>query len=83
MTIAGNNANHELSQGSEHSDASFMERYPDVLASNEVGTGSADVICFSLSTIVAATDNFSFSKKLGEGGFGPVYKVSFLIIKHV
>ncbi|XP_004295782.1 PREDICTED: G-type lectin S-receptor-like serine/threonine-protein kinase At4g27290-like [Fragaria vesca subsp. vesca] len=29
---------------------------------------------FSLSTIVTATDNFSFNKKLGEGGFGPVYK---------
>lgn len=32
---------------------------------------------FSLSTIVTATDNFSFNKKLGEGGFGPVYKVYF------
>ncbi|KAL5558925.1 hypothetical protein UlMin_035136 [Ulmus minor] len=29
---------------------------------------------FHLSTIARATDNFSTSKKLGEGGFGPVYK---------
>lgn len=29
----------------------------------------------SLKTIMAATDNFSEANKLGEGGFGPVYKV--------
>jgi hypothetical protein len=33
---------------------------------------------FDLSTIIAATNNFSPSKMLGHGGFGPVYKVSFL-----
>lgn len=52
-----------------------MERYSDVHALNERGTSSAEVHCFSLSTIIAATDNFSFSKRLGEGGFGTVYKV--------
>ena len=30
---------------------------------------------FDLRTIVAATYNFSISNKLGQGGFGPVYKV--------
>ena len=30
---------------------------------------------FELSTIVMATDNFSIANKLGEGGFGSVYKV--------
>lgn len=30
---------------------------------------------FELSTIVMATDNFSIGNKLGEGGFGSVYKV--------
>ncbi|XP_024027464.1 G-type lectin S-receptor-like serine/threonine-protein kinase At4g27290 [Morus notabilis] len=29
---------------------------------------------FELSTIIAATRNFSPSNKLGQGGFGPVYK---------
>ncbi|XLT70172.1 hypothetical protein HN873_026611, partial [Arachis hypogaea] len=29
---------------------------------------------FDLSSIVSATDNFSINNKLGEGGFGPVYK---------
>ena len=31
---------------------------------------------FNLATIVAATNNFSSNNKLGEGGFGPVYKVT-------
>lgn len=31
---------------------------------------------FSLSEIRNATDNFSEEKKLGEGAFGPVYRVS-------
>ncbi|PON49884.1 S-receptor-like serine/threonine-protein kinase [Parasponia andersonii] len=29
---------------------------------------------FDLSTMYTATDNFSFHNKLGEGGFGPVYR---------
>ena len=33
---------------------------------------------FSLASVSAATDNFSAENKLGEGGFGPVYKVSIL-----
>lgn len=34
---------------------------------------------FDLATISDATDNFSLSNKLGEGGFGPVYKVHYLM----
>ncbi|KDP31753.1 hypothetical protein JCGZ_14985 [Jatropha curcas] len=33
-----------------------------------------DVPFFDLDSIIAATDNFSDAKKLGRGGFGPVYK---------
>ncbi|KAH1232853.1 G-type lectin S-receptor-like serine/threonine-protein kinase [Glycine max] len=29
---------------------------------------------FDLATIITATNNFSINNKLGEGGFGPVYK---------
>ncbi|XP_019155150.1 PREDICTED: G-type lectin S-receptor-like serine/threonine-protein kinase At4g27290 [Ipomoea nil] len=29
---------------------------------------------FNLSTITRGTNNFSFNNKIGEGGFGPVYK---------
>jgi hypothetical protein len=31
---------------------------------------------FDLAAIVNAIDNFSNNNKLGEGGFGPVYKVN-------
>ena len=34
---------------------------------------------FDLVTIAEATNNFSENNKLGEGGFGPVYMVIFLI----
>ncbi|KAG7964069.1 hypothetical protein I3843_09G150000 [Carya illinoinensis] len=37
-------------------------------------TRNSDLQFFDLSKIVSATDNFSLSNKLGEGGFGSVYK---------
>ncbi|XP_042940868.1 G-type lectin S-receptor-like serine/threonine-protein kinase At1g11410 isoform X2 [Carya illinoinensis] len=36
--------------------------------------GKPDLPFFELSTVVAATDNFSAANRLGQGGFGPVYK---------
>ncbi|XP_060200284.1 G-type lectin S-receptor-like serine/threonine-protein kinase At4g27290 [Lycium barbarum] len=33
-----------------------------------------ELLFFELATMVNATDNFSSNNKLGEGGFGPVYK---------
>ncbi|KAK2654859.1 hypothetical protein Ddye_014715 [Dipteronia dyeriana] len=38
---------------------------------------------FNFQTIAAATDNFSATNKLGEGGFGPVYKGDLLDGKEV
>ncbi len=35
----------------------------------------AEIHYFNLSTILTATNSFSDANKLGEGGFGPVYKV--------
>ena len=35
-----------------------------------------EVPFFSLATIATATNNFSINNKLGEGGFGLVYKVN-------
>jgi len=35
-----------------------------------------DLTTFDLSILVKATENFSSNNKLGEGGFGPVYKVT-------
>jgi hypothetical protein len=37
---------------------------------------------FSFASVSTATDNFSIANKLGEGGFGPVYKVCFNVPKH-
>ena len=36
---------------------------------------SHDLQSFSFESISVATSNFSTENKLGEGGFGPVYKV--------
>ncbi|MED6167516.1 hypothetical protein PIB30_003488 [Stylosanthes scabra] len=39
--------------------------------------GDIELPFLDLSRIVEATDNFSMENKLGEGGFGPVYKGTF------
>ncbi|KAK4348272.1 hypothetical protein RND71_034611 [Anisodus tanguticus] len=41
---------------------------------NESKDDDLDLPLFDFATILDATNNFSLSKKLGEGGFGPVYK---------
>ncbi|KAK1415624.1 hypothetical protein QVD17_31407 [Tagetes erecta] len=43
-------------------------------ARSNIQMGSADVPLFGLSKISRATNDFSVDNKLGEGGFGPVYK---------
>ena len=42
----------------------------------ELQSEDLEVPFFSLATIVTATNNFSSDNKLGEGGFGLVYKVN-------
>lgn len=32
---------------------------------------------FEIATVEASTGNFSVYNKIGEGGFGPVYKVNY------
>ncbi|KAL6841447.1 hypothetical protein ACP4OV_028965 [Aristida adscensionis] len=49
--------------------ASASNRHDD-----EEGMRSSDSLLYDLSTLRAATGNFSEENKLGEGGFGPVYK---------
>ena len=44
-------------------------------AGENVDISSADSLQFDFGTIEAATNNFSIDNKLGEGGFGEVYKV--------
>ncbi|ONI12996.1 hypothetical protein PRUPE_4G196400 [Prunus persica] len=41
---------------------------------NEGQKEDLELPSFSLPTLITATDNFSFNMKLGEGGFGSVYK---------
>ncbi|XP_059438061.1 G-type lectin S-receptor-like serine/threonine-protein kinase At4g27290 isoform X2 [Corylus avellana] len=41
---------------------------------NEGGKEDMELPIFDLAAIANATDNFSNNNKLGEGGFGPVYK---------
>lgn len=48
------------------------------LSSNDE-KGNTELTSFDLSTIIAATNNFSVANKLGQGGFGVVYKVKFFL----
>ncbi|KAK6229468.1 hypothetical protein SCA6_018419, partial [Theobroma cacao] len=41
---------------------------------NQGQSEDMDLAVFELGTMARATDNFCFDNKLGEGGFGPVYK---------
>ncbi|XP_076929288.1 putative inactive G-type lectin S-receptor-like serine/threonine-protein kinase SRK [Bidens hawaiensis] len=41
---------------------------------NRSGEEDLELPLFGLSTLLKATNNFSVNNKLGEGGFGPVYK---------
>lgn len=45
--------------------------------------GHHELPIFSFSSIAASTDNFSTVNKLGEGGFGPVYKVILVLCLNV
>ncbi|TVT97331.1 hypothetical protein EJB05_57429, partial [Eragrostis curvula] len=41
--------------------------------------GGFESLRYDLSTLQAATENFSEKNKLGQGGFGPVYKIMLLV----
>jgi hypothetical protein len=42
---------------------------------NDGKKGDHDLKVLSFEFVAAATNNFSIENKLGQGGFGPVYKV--------
>ena len=52
-----------------------MERSRTTSHSSRRREEDMELPMFDLSTISRATDDFSLNNKLGEGGFGPVYKV--------
>ncbi|KAL4628677.1 hypothetical protein ACB092_05G257300 [Castanea dentata] len=59
-----------------HNQSLYFTGAMDYLEGNELEENSRhpDLLIFDLSCIVAATDNFSPINKLGEGGFGSVFK---------
>ncbi|CAN1847323.1 Probable LRR receptor-like serine/threonine-protein kinase RFK1 [Linum perenne] len=50
--------------------------YGPIISAISVVSGADDLPkgTFSLKQIIAATNNFNYENKIGEGGFGPVYK---------
>ncbi|KAK2639016.1 hypothetical protein Ddye_026811 [Dipteronia dyeriana] len=52
-----------------------MDNSRDINDNNEESkTNDMELLIYDLNTIANATDNFADKNKLGEGGFGPVYK---------
>ena len=47
----------------------------ELLEDGDIRKKEVKMPLFSFASVSAATDNFSDANKLGEGGFGPVYKV--------
>ena len=43
--------------------------------------GPQELPFMDLATVKAATDNFLYSNKLGQGGFGTVFKVTPLLVE--
>ncbi|KAK1407061.1 hypothetical protein QVD17_38672 [Tagetes erecta] len=62
--------NHSVLKGEEEQTGNDT----DQLYTNESQKEDLELPLFRLSEIVKATHNFSFNNKLGEGGYGPVYK---------
>ena len=54
----------------------YREDFRGTIGLEENRTNSDQLPFFHLNVIVEATKNFSLNNKLGEGGFGTVYKVS-------
>ncbi|GKA97841.1 G-type lectin S-receptor-like serine/threonine-protein kinase [Tanacetum coccineum] len=50
------------------------ESFKDVHQLKDNGGKGIDLLVFSVASIMAATNDFSVENKLGQGGFGPVYK---------
>ncbi|XP_062087418.1 G-type lectin S-receptor-like serine/threonine-protein kinase RKS1 isoform X2 [Humulus lupulus] len=53
---------------------SLSTYFDDFSVQRDLDESGSELPVFDLKTIAAATDNFSIHDKLGEGGFGSVYK---------
>ncbi|KAF3617817.1 Receptor-like serine/threonine-protein kinase SD1-6 [Capsicum annuum] len=61
-------------QNQQHFSEGRGMRSSEMFYINERKNDDLDLPLFDFATILDATNNFSLSNKLGEGGFGPVYK---------
>jgi len=52
-----------------------LDSTKDTLELENDGKKGHNLKVYSAATIMAATNSFSADNKLGQGGFGPVYKV--------
>ena len=52
-----------------------MDVTNDTLELENDGNNGHNLKVFSAATIMTATNSFSTENKLGQGGFGPLYKV--------
>ncbi|XP_058182085.1 cysteine-rich receptor-like protein kinase 44 isoform X3 [Rhododendron vialii] len=57
-----------------YENASFLGVIPDAESESGDGMSSVESLQYDFDTVSAATDNFSDVNKLGQGGFGVVYK---------
>lgn len=55
--------------------AAIVDLTPEIDISYETEKEDLELPLFDFSVIANATSDFSMNSKLGEGGFGPVYKV--------
>jgi len=56
--------------------SNISEKTENNRETDQVQNMDLELPLFELATIANATDNFSINNKLGEGGFGLVYKVN-------
>ena len=57
----------------------LFQRMEDLTSGNESASNQVklkDLPLFEFEVLATSTDNFSLINKLGQGGFGPVYKVN-------
>ncbi|KAL6226163.1 hypothetical protein ACLB2K_000127 [Fragaria x ananassa] len=70
----GNDDNWVLSRAAGNIKRSVYRLLDIVPSTDSFDSNAPNLQVFSFATIKAATNNFSSKNKLGEGGFGPVYK---------
>lgn len=58
-----------------NSNRHLLDKFDGALVSPTSPGKGPDLPIFALGVVRTATDDFSLANKLGEGGFGPVYKV--------